>query len=231
MELVLVRHGQPAWADPAGRARNDPGLTPLGRRQAAVLAQRLTAPAAPPINGLVASTAVRARETAAPIAAASGLEPEVHTWLTEIQLPPEWEGTPEEDVGRTLADLRLRERDEWWDGAPGGESFHDFHARVTGGVDGFLADHGVGRHPVEPEHLWMVPEDAPRLVVVAHAGTNSVLLGHLLGVEPQPWEWERFATDHASVTVLRAVPIAGGHIWSLQYFSDVAHLDGLTVTA
>jgi hypothetical protein len=60
--------------------------------------------------------------------------------------------------------------------------------------------------------------------MVAHAGTNSVILGRLLGLEPQPWEWERFASDHASVTVLRSTRIGGGHIFSLQTFSDVSHL-------
>jgi broad specificity phosphatase PhoE len=42
-----------------------------------------------------------------------------------------------------------------------------------------------------------------RLLLVAHAGTNSVVLGHLLGLSPEPWEWERFASAHASITVLR----------------------------
>jgi broad specificity phosphatase PhoE len=66
--------------------------------------------------------------------------------------------------------------------------------------------------------------------MVAHAGTNSVVLGELLGVDPEPWEWERFASDHASITVLRTVPISGHHIFSLQGFSDVGHLDADQVT-
>jgi broad specificity phosphatase PhoE len=67
--------------------------------------------------------------------------------------------------------------------------------------------------------------------LVAHAGTNSVVLGRLLGLEPEPWEWERFASDHTSLTVLRSVPIGGGHIFSLQRFSDVSHLPPDLVTA
>ena len=75
-----------------------------------------------------------------------------------------------------------------------------------------------------------MPTDAPRLLLIAHAGTNSVVLGHLLGLEPQPWEWERFASNHASLTVLRSTPIGGGYIFSLQSFSDVSHLAPELVT-
>ena len=37
VEILFVRHGEPAWM-PDGFARNDPGLTELGRRQAELLA-------------------------------------------------------------------------------------------------------------------------------------------------------------------------------------------------
>ena len=63
-----------------------------------------------------------------------------------------------------------------------------------------------------------------RFVLVAHAGTNAAALGHLLGVRPVPWEWERFVSFHASVTVLSPLEIAGGWAFSLLRFSDTAHL-------
>ena len=40
MELILVRHGQPAWTTPDGKGRNDPGLTELGHAQAKEAAAR-----------------------------------------------------------------------------------------------------------------------------------------------------------------------------------------------
>jgi hypothetical protein len=52
-----------------------------------------------------------------------------------------------------------------------------------------------------------------------------------LGLTPEPWEWERFASHHASLTLLRSVPIAGSSIFSLQSFSDVSHLPAELVTA
>jgi broad specificity phosphatase PhoE len=178
---------------------------------------------------ILISTATRARQTAAPLLPrVASTRIDEREWLHEIHMPAAWEGTPSEEVGRVLAEARGRSREHWWDGLPGGESFRDFHARVTQGLVEELAALGVQR---DAAGLWHVPHDAPRLLLVAHAGTNSVVLGHLLGLDPEPWEWERFASDHASLTTLRSTPIAGGHIFSLQRFSDVGHLPAELVTA
>jgi broad specificity phosphatase PhoE len=227
MELVLVRHGQPAWARDRS-AQVDPELTELGHRQAVLTAERL---AAMRFDRLFVSTATRAQQTAAPIRAQlPGVTAEDRAWLHEIRSPGAWQGTPVEEIGRVLREARGRPRAEWWDGLPGGESFRDFHARVTSGLDAELAALGIEREA--SSRLWRVPEeDRRRLLLVAHAGTNSVVLGHLLGLEPEPWEWERFASDHTSLTVLRSVPISGGNIFSLQRFSDVGHLPPELVTA
>lgn len=227
MELILVRHGQPAWSVD-GIASNDPYLTPLGRAQAASVGARMAEIAAEPDRGpldrLVVSPAVRAAETAAPIAEALDLVPETHDWLLELRNPPEWEGAPIEDVDEAFSGFRAKSREEWWDGLPGGESFRDFHQRITAGIDGLLA--AVGVTPTGTESgLWDVPVDAPaHLVAVAHGGTNSMIIAHLLDVEPQPWEWERFVMGHASVAVLATVPVAGAHIWSLQALGDANHI-------
>jgi broad specificity phosphatase PhoE len=223
MELVLVRHAQPDW-NRDRTAQVDPGLTELGREQAELTAVRL---AGEPFDQVLVSTATRARETAAPILSRlDGVPAEERAWLHEIR-SPDWQGTPAEDVGRVLREARTRPRESWWDGLPGGESFRDFHARVTIGLEQELAGLGVER---DEDGLWEVPEDAPRTLMVAHAGTNSVVLGHLLGLEPEPWEWERFASNHASLTLLRSASIAGRAIFSLQVFSDVSHLPHDLVT-
>jgi broad specificity phosphatase PhoE len=224
MELVLVRHAQPQW-NRDRTAQVDPGLTDVGRRQADLVADRL---AAERFDQVLVSTATRARQTAAPLLDRLAADAaDERPWLHEIHMPASWDGTPSEEVGRVLRDARNRPRDEWWDGLPGGESFRDFHARVTSGLVEELGTRGVER---DAAGLWHVPDGAPRLLLVAHAGTNSVVLGHLLGLDPEPWEWERFASDHASLTTLRSTPIAGGHIFSLQRFSDTAHLPDELVT-
>jgi len=228
MELILVRHGQPAWSTPDGRGRNDPGLTDLGHAQAAEVARRLAdpndEPAAGPVDRLLVSPAVRASETAAPIAAAIGLEREVHEWLWELRNPPAWEGEPIADIDAAFRQWRFgRSLEAMWDGYPGGEPIRDFHARVLGGLQQMLTS--VGVVPSDRRQLWDVSDDAPeRIVAVAHAGTNSTIIAHLMGVSPEPWEWDRFAMGHASVAVLATTPLAGANLWSLQALGDAAHL-------
>lgn len=226
MELLLLRHAQPEWSR-AREAQVDPGLTELGRQQAELAADRL---AGIHLDEVLVSTATRARQTAAPLLDRLPQTPtESRGWLHEIRAPDAWQGTPSEEVDRIFRDQRTRPRDAWWEGIAGGESFRDFHARVTDGLTLELEERGIER---DDDRLWHLPDDAPqRLLMVAHAGTNSVVLGHLLGLDPEPWEWERFASDHASVTVLRTVPIAGQRIFSLQTFSDVSHLPRELVSA
>lgn len=226
MELVLLRHAQPEW-NRRDTAQVDPGLTDLGHRQAALAADRL---AGVRFDEVLVSTARRAQQTAAPLRAQlDGVASPDRAWLHEIRMPDAWQGTPSAEVGRVLAQARGRPRAAWWDGIPGGESFRGFHARVTSGLVDELSRLGV---LPDEDGLWQVPaDDRRRVLIVAHAGTNSVVLGRLLGLEPEPWEWERFASDHASLTTLRSVAIGGSHIFSLQRFSDVSHLPPELVTA
>lgn len=225
MELLLLRHAQPEW-NRAREAQIDPGLTELGRRQAELAADRLAGLA---IDEVLVSTATRAQQTVAPLLDRLRDVPcASRSWLHEIRMPEAWQGTPAEEVDRVLRESRSRPRDAWWDGFDGGESFRDFHARVTDGLSLEFAERGIER---DGDRLWRLPPDAPRrLLIVAHAGTNSVILGALLGLEPEPWEWERFASSHASLTAISTTPIAGQRIFSLQTFSDVSHLDPDAVT-
>lgn len=227
MDLFLLRHGQPRWSED-GVSRVDPGLTELGHIQAEAAAHRL---AGIRFDEVLVSTATRAIETAQPLLdrLAGSVTVTSAPWLHEIRNDPAWDGSPSDEVERIFAEARERSREAWWDGLPGGETFRDFHRRVVTGLDAQLARYGVVR---DEQGLWSVPTSAPkRVLAVAHAGTNSVVLGHLLGLEPEPWEWERFASDHASLAWLRTAPIAGSHIFGLQRFSDVEHLGTDQITA
>lgn len=222
MEIVFVRHAQPAWTS-GGLTVANPGLTDLGHRQAAEVAARLGADG--PWAALMVSPLVRARQTVGPIAEAIGLEPEVVDGIAEIT-GDDWEGTPSEQLQRIFEAERQRPFEEWWDGFTGGETFHEFHDRVTGAVDAILTGRGMVKRP-EP-HLWDIPADPGRILVVAHGGTDAVAIGHLLGLEPAPWEWERLRSPHASIARIKANRLAGAHILALTAFGDVAHLSEVT---
>ncbi len=223
MEIVLVRHGQPDW-EPGGLAVDDPELTAFGHAQARRTADAL---AGERFDGVYVSPLRRAVETMAPIAEKLGVEPRVESWLAELRLP-RMEGSTAEEVQHFFAAARARELEHWWDGLPGGESFRHFTERVSGGIESLLVgDHALGVHEDGGHRLWRLPDAAARLLIVAHEGTNAVILSHLLGVDPVPWAWMRFSADWTGITRLRAVPVASGAVWVLEGFNRVHHLDGL----
>jgi len=223
MEIVLVRHGQPDW-EPGGRAVDDPTLTALGHEQARRVAERLAGEA---FDAIYVSPLRRARETMEPVAEQLDMEPRVESWLRELGLP-EMKGMTSEDVQSFFGAARERELAQWWDGPPGGESFRHFHERVSAGAESLLlGDHGMRIHEDSGHRIWRLPDAPDRILVVAHEGTNAVLLSHLLGIEPVPWEWIRFSSVWCGISRLRAVPVASGAVWVLDGFNRVSHLAGL----
>jgi broad specificity phosphatase PhoE len=228
MDLYLIRHGQPDWA-PGRIARNDPGLTDLGHEQAMRVAHRFSTLQG--VDELWASPMNRAIETSEPVADQLARQREVFDWLKEIQNPPEWEGSPVEVIEEGFQHANFRSMEEMWDGLPGGESFRHFHDRVTTGIIETLDSHGVHPSDAEGRHLWTVDDPEKRVVIVAHAGTNAVILGHLLGLDPVPWEWDRFRQPHTGVSRLTTFQVSTGWAFSLRQLGDVAHLHPGMVTA
>ncbi|HKX74784.1 MAG TPA: histidine phosphatase family protein [Acidimicrobiia bacterium] len=226
MDLILIRHGQPDWF-PGGLGSNDPHLTDLGLRQASRLAA--VAKRWGPVDQLWVSPLRRAGETAAPLAEALHLDPRVEEWTAEIANPPEWEGSPIDLIEDAWIRGNLRPLEEMWEGMPGGESFRDFHQRVVGGLEEAFRQLGIERLEDGYPHLWEAPSDY-RIAVVAHGGTNAVILGALLGLEPTPWEWDRFDSPHTGVARLTTLSIAHGSAFSLRAFADVTHLEEGMVT-
>jgi len=173
--LFLLRHSA-TEASAAGRSLgqgSDPPLSDAG----VALAERLGAAIAAELSELphdelrlVASSALRCRQTAAQIAAAlerSGSAMEVEPGLLEINYGS-WEGlTPEECM---LRDPTLRaawEEDPYLTRCPGGESGRDVATRAFAVLT-----------PVEE---WLTGERARCAVVVAHNHVNRLRLCALMG--------------------------------------------------
>jgi probable phosphoglycerate mutase len=221
MDIIFVRHGQPQWAID-GLSQPNPRLTELGREQAALAASRIATDDKAAATELIVSPAIRSQETADPIATATGLSITTIDDLVEIQMP-DWEGVTEEAVIDIFRTTRHRSPDEWWDGLPGGEPFRDFHNRVTTALDAMLADRGITPNQGDPR-LWDVMDELGRIVIVAHGGTNSVCLAHLMGAPPSPWEWEKFVLFHGSFARVKFIPLAGAYVPSLRTFNDQDHI-------
>jgi len=206
-EVLLVRHGSAGPTSDNGPpplvgGHTDLPLAPLGHRQAAALAQRL---AAVPVGAIFVSTLRRTVETAAPLAAATGLRPIVVDELREVFLG-EWEGG-EFAVRMANSDpvmVEVFERQRW-DVIPGGEKPRAFAARVHVGLERVAAQVGPGGVAVAVAHGGVVAE-------ACHLATNS-----------DPFAF--INVDNASIT--RLVRLAGGR-WLLLGFNDTAHLREVT---
>lgn len=215
---MLVRHGQPEWVRD-GLNVVDPPLTDLGHRQARAVAEAL---GGEPFDEVLVSPLTRARQTAAPLYDRLSRPEQIDPWLEEIR-DPGWHGTPAEKAEQAYREMRERPVDARWDGLLGGEPIRDFTERIRAGATDFLAGRGVVRIDHELP-IWSIAEPGRRIALVAHAGTNSVLICYLLGLQPTPWEWDRFVLGHTSVSRLEALPVHDGYTFSLTSLSNQEHL-------
>jgi len=220
-QIVLLRHGEPQWSVDDGPAVSDPALTPFGVWQAEASARTLADEHR--FDALYVSPHRRARETAAPLVTHTGLEPVTIDPLQEIGVAVE--GFSSAQADRYFVEGSRRPLAEHWNGWPGAETFRDFHARVTGAITDILLRHSCRAYREHDFTVWDLPDEKPSIAIVAHMGTNAVILTHLLDIRPVPWEWLRFETGLAAYSILQARPIGPkGYVWSLLQFDREDHL-------
>jgi probable phosphoglycerate mutase len=206
-DVLLVRHGESAPAREGESfamvdGHGDPPLDPVGRRQATLVGERL---AVEPIGAIYVTNLQRTVQTAAPLAAALGLEPLVEADLREVHLG-EWEGgsfrrhTAE---GHPAAVRMMTE--QRWDVIPGAEPAEVFAARVAAGLGRIVAAH---------------PDEC--VAVFTHGGVISQLLAAATGARPFS-----FLSDNASISHLVVAP---DHA-VLRRYNDTTHLSATFFSA
>jgi probable phosphoglycerate mutase len=142
MRLLLIRHGQTIdnVKGEIGTVVPGPGLTELGRQQAAAVPAALVAES---IDAIAVSTMRRTQETAAPLAAALGLDPVVLEGLQEISA-----GDLEGRSDRESVTTYMRTLLSWWTDIdariPGGENGAEFVERYSAAVASLWAAHPEG---------------------------------------------------------------------------------------
>ena len=206
-ELVVVRHGASAAARPGEthellEGRGNPPLSGTGERQAAAVAARLAD--GEELAALYTTPLQRTHQTAAPLAEATGLEPEVIDDLVEVGLG-EWEGgefrirAQEGDplVARALAEER-------WDVLPGAESPEAIEERVRRGIATLVERTGPGR----------------RCAAILHGGVIGEICRQATSSRP-------FAFIHADNCSVTRVVVWGDGRQMLRSFNDTTHLEGL----
>lgn len=202
--LLLVRHGAAAVAPLGGEpiaildGFNDPSLAELGREQAAAVGARL---ALDRPDRIFVSGLARTVETAAPLVAATGIEPVEVPELREVHLG-EWDHQyPHKMASRDPLVERI-EAEQRWDVIPGAEPAADFNSRVRAGIDRVVEETGPGACAA----------------VFTHGGVISELISIATGSRPLAFLF----CDNTSVNELVKLR---GERWRLRSFNDTAHLD------
>ncbi len=137
--LHLVRHGQ-THANVSGALDTSmPGLdlTDLGRAQARAASRAL---AQVPVTGIYVSKLVRTHQTAAPLAALSGLEPTHLPGIHEISAGQFEMATDRESVHGYITSVTNWIGGNWDYRMPGGETGAEFVERYTADVETIAAD-------------------------------------------------------------------------------------------
>jgi probable phosphoglycerate mutase len=205
IEIVLVRHGASQEAIEGQpfellEGQADPPLAPEGELQAQAVAARL---ADEPLDGLFVTPLRRTAQTAAPLAALSGLEPIVVPELREVHL-----GELDGGAFRIAVhdrDPRIREvfAQERWDVIAGAESMEDFAARTRAGVTRIMTGLAPGA----------------TVAAVVHGDVIGELCRQASASRP-------FAFVHAdNGSITRLIVFPGGR-WSVRSFNEGGHLAG-----
>lgn len=202
--VTLVRHGQTIAAERDRLfdlldGQGDPPLSDRGRRQAVATAARLVA--AQP-TAIFVSSLRRTSQTAAPLAAALGVEPTVEPDLREVFLG-EWEG------GRYRFEAAARNplvgavyETGTHDSIPGAELDRDFRVRVERAFRRIAAEHSDGH-----------------VVIVSHGGAINALLSVLTGAPSTTFG----AISNCGISQV----VDLGPRVVLRSFNDTSHLTGI----
>lgn len=162
-ELVLVRHGETVWhRDNRYAGRSDVALTDHGRRQAEVLGDWS---ATAGLDAVWVSPLSRARETAAPVARATGLDPHVDERIIEL------------DFGRAEG-LTAREMERDFPKARAAFVADPVTNYLPGGEDPALAVKRMASCAGDIVRAY----PSGRVLVVGHSTAHRLLLCHLLGL-------------------------------------------------
>jgi probable phosphoglycerate mutase len=204
VEVVLVRHGASEAALPGQSfamvdGQGDPALSEIGKEQARSVAAALGDES---FSGLFASSLRRTQETAAPLAAATGLEVAILPDLREVNLGELEGGAYRIKVAEgdpLVAEIAAQER---WDVIPGAESPEELSGRLRGAIAEIAAAVPVGT----------------TAVAFVHGAVIGDLCARATGSRP-------FAFLNADNGSISSIVVHADGSWLLRSFNEIRHLD------
>jgi probable phosphoglycerate mutase len=202
VDLFLVRHGQSApYVDgisfPLVDGHGDPPLSAQGQLEALRVCARL---ASEGIDAIYVTTLCRTVQTAAPLAEALGLRPQVEADLREVHLGI-WEGGLYRKMvadGHPVARQVFAE--ERWDVIPGAEDATVFADRVRAAISGLAQRH-----------------QGQRVAAFTHGG----VIGRALSLAAGSRSFAFTRSENASISRL----VVSQDAWFVRTFNDTSHLD------
>ena len=209
MEIILIRHGDPDYA-------NDT-LTPTGHEEAKQLAYFL---ADKPIDAIFQSPNGRARHTCDYTAKIKGIEPVTLEWLREVGIMRGKLYLWNAPGTLFLSDSSIPNYEDCLepDGAmPEGKAQFK---RVSEGFDEVLASYGY----IKEGHLYRIESANDKsLAFFCHHGVAVTLLSYLIHW-PLPMTFVHSAIDPTGVTRLRMIEHDGFAHPKMVSFNSLAHL-------
>jgi probable phosphoglycerate mutase len=198
-QVIFWRHGRTEWnAQRRFQGQTDIPLDETGTAQA-VRAAKALARLKP--HRIVSSHLIRARATAAELAALTDLEVHPDPDLQET-FAGEWEGLTRTELEQRFGDQLA----QWGAGADvrpgGGETRVEVATRVVAAVQRALVDVGPGQ----------------TLVVATHGGSARAAIGAMLGLPPEHWAALGVLTNCAW-SVLQENMTGFGPNWRLQEYN------------
>jgi probable phosphoglycerate mutase len=196
----MVRHGETAWnAEGRVQGQTDVPLSAAGEAQARAVRSAL---AGMRFTALYASDLARVRQTAAPTAAALGLELRLDARLRERHYGKFETLTYAEARERLPGDYaRFRDKDPEYDFGSG-ERLRDFHARAIACVGEIAARHA-----------------GEAVLVFTHGGVLEMVYRHALGRGLQ--SVRDFEIPNAALNWIEI----GAHGWRVREWARIAHLE------
>lgn len=206
--LYLIRHGEAVCNvdqdAPTAGMNGDLGLTDLGKLQAERLRERLAATGEIVADVLIASTLLRARQTAEIIAPAIGLP---ITWDDEVQelRVGEIDGVPWRAIAHTVPDFRA---EPFRPLSPGGENWPQFVLRVATALERIAREH-----------------EGKTIVVVCHGGVIDSSFVIFSGLSSVVFPSLDLATRNTSITHWeRRAENGQPPRWRLRVYNDDLHV-------